>query len=70
MRRSSLDRLPAGFRDLDANDLDRLAASLDDLTFFGREPGADEASDHVTFEPMGDDKQLRRGAVWTAGEQL
>jgi len=67
---SSFDRLPPRLRNPDADDLNRLAARLHHITLFGREPGSNEASDHVNFEPMGDDKQLRRGAVWTAGEQL
>ena len=40
------------------DDLDRLAAGLHHLVFFGREPGANEASDHVGAAPMSGHKQL------------
>ena len=65
-----VDHLPPRSRNPDPDDLDRLAASLHHLALFGREPGPDQVGDHVTFEPMGDDKQLRGGAVRTAGEQF
>jgi hypothetical protein len=65
-----VDHLPPRSRNPDPDDLDRLSASLDDLLVYCCEPGPDQVGDHVTFEPMGDDKQLRGGAVRTAGEQL
>jgi Ku protein len=51
--RSTFDRLPTGFSDPDANDLDRLAASLDGLALCCCEPGADEAGEHSTCESVG-----------------
>jgi len=67
---SSFDRLPPRLRNPDSDDLDRLAASLHHITLFGREPGANEASDHIGIEPMSDLKQFLGGAVRTAGEQF
>jgi hypothetical protein len=50
---SLFDRLPAGGSDPEANDLDRLGASLHGLVFCSSKPGAYEAGDHVAIEPMG-----------------
>ena len=54
----SSESFPPRRRDPYPDDLDRLAASLHYLMLFGREPGANEASDHVAFEPMSDHKQF------------
>lgn len=66
----ALDRPPAGVSDPDADNLDRLAASLDALALCCCKPGADEAGDHVAIEPMGEDKQFLGGAVRIAGEHF
>jgi hypothetical protein len=55
---------------LTRTDLDHLVSSLHHLTLCCGKPGPDQVGDHVIFEPMGDDKQFRGGAVRTAGEQL
>src|SRR6266446_1917930 len=61
-------RLPAGGSDLEANDLNRLGASLHDLAFCSSKPGADEAGDHVAIEPMDAHKQCFSSAMRAAGE--
>ncbi len=45
---SSFDSLPPGSRDPDPGDLDRLLASLDHIALCCCEPGADEASGHLS----------------------
>jgi hypothetical protein len=68
--RLAFDRPFSRGRYRDPNDLDRFVSSLHHLTLFCGKPGPDQAGDHVTFEPMGDDKQFHGGTVRTAGEQL
>jgi hypothetical protein len=60
--RSTLDRLPTGFSDFDANDLRRLAASLDGLTLRCREPGADKTSQHSHSESIGAQQRFGKAA--------
>jgi len=54
---STFDRAPASVHDRDADDLDRLAASLHALAY--GEPFVVEASKHLGLEPMGLPDQLR-----------
>src|SRR5467141_1614704 len=61
-------RLPSGGSDLEANDLDRLGASLHGLAFCNSKPGAHEAGDHVAIKPMGAHKQCFSSAMRAAGE--
>src|SRR5882672_9332751 len=57
---STFDRAPAGIRNRDADDLDRLAASLYALAYYSYgEPFGVEASKHLGLEPMGLPDQLR-----------
>jgi hypothetical protein len=49
-----------------STDLGRLAASLDYLTLFCREPGADEAGQHQAGEAVAEHEQLLVGAVTRA----
>lgn len=56
------ERQPASVRDAVAPDLDRLAASVDGLDPCRCKSGADEASDCVAIDPMGDYKQFLGGA--------
>jgi integrase len=57
---STFDRAPASVHDRDADDLDRLAASLHALAYYGYgEPFVVEASKHLGLEPMGLPDQLR-----------
>jgi len=67
---STFDHLPPRGRNPDPDDLDRLAASLDDLLVCCCKPGADEAGGQVAIEPMNDHKQFLSGAVRAAGEQF
>jgi hypothetical protein len=62
--------LPTGGSDLEANDLDRLGASLHDLAFCRSKPGAHEAGNHVAIEPMSAHKQCFGSALRAAFEQL
>jgi hypothetical protein len=65
---STFECSPAGVRDSDADDLDRLGASLDSLAFCNSKLSAQEAGDHVTIEPMGAHKQCFGSAMRAAGE--
>jgi hypothetical protein len=65
-----VDRPPPRRRNPDPNDLDRLAASLDDLSICCCEPGVDEAGEHTASEAVVEDEQFLVDAVGTAGEQL
>ena len=57
---STFDRAPASVHDRDADDLDRLAASLHALAHYCYgEPFVVEASKHLGLEPMGLPDQLR-----------
>jgi len=62
-RRSAFDRPAASVRDRDADDLGRLAASLDYLTMCCRKPAADKAGQHLPLEAVADDEQLFVGAM-------
>ena len=57
-----------GSSDPQANDLNRLNASLHGLAFCSGKPGAHEASDHVAIEPIDTHKQCLgsapREAYW------
>jgi hypothetical protein len=44
--------LPSSFGDPDPTDLDRLAASLDDLALSSCKPGADESDEHSPAEAV------------------
>jgi len=66
---SRFDRRPSGRSDLEANDLDRLGASLDGLAFRSGKPGAHETSDHVAIKSMGAHEQRLGSAMRAAGEQ-
>src|SRR5215468_1663215 len=66
---SRFDRRPAGRCDLEANDLDRLGASLDGLAFRSGKPGAHETSDHVAIKSMSAHEQRLGSAMRAAGEQ-
>jgi hypothetical protein len=64
---SAFDRPSAGIGDPDANDFDRLAASLDYLTLCSCETptlpvtlGADETDKHLPLEAVTEDKQFPR----------
>src|SRR5262249_2661727 len=70
LRASRFDRVPAGGSDPEANDLDRLGASLHGLAFRSGKPGAHETGDHVAIKPMGAHKQCLGSAMRAAGEQL
>ena len=65
---SLFDRPSAGGGDLEANDLDRLGASLHGLAFCSSKSDAHEAGDHVAIEPMGVHKQCLGSAMRAAGE--
>ena len=64
------ESLSTGIRDPDANDFDRPAASPHGLAPCCRKPRADEASDHVAIEPVGEHKQFLASALRIAYEQL
>jgi len=49
---SSTERLPAGIRDRDVEDLDRLAASLDGLALYCSEPSVDQAGKQIACESI------------------
>jgi hypothetical protein len=49
--------------------LDRPAASLNDLVAWSCKPSVDEASDHVAIEPMHERKPVLRHAVQNAVER-
>jgi hypothetical protein len=51
---STFERLAAGVRD--AEDLDRLAASLDGLALYCSEPSADEAGKQITCESISEQR--------------
>jgi hypothetical protein len=70
MPSSTFERSPTSFSDRNADDLDRLAASLHALTLCRGEPFVDETGNHVAIESVGKDKQLLGGAMPAAGEQL
>jgi hypothetical protein len=63
-----VNRVLAGSSDPQANDLNRLNASLHGLAFCSGKPGAHEASDHVAIEPIDTHKQCLgsapREAYW------
>jgi hypothetical protein len=67
---SPSDRLPSSFGDPDANNLDRLAASLHHLTLCSCEPSADKASQNSPADAVDMDDQLRVDAVAVVREQL
>jgi hypothetical protein len=67
---SPFDRLPADFRDLDANDLDGLGPSLEDLSVCCCKPNADETNHRLLPEAVPMDKQFLVDAMPTTGEQL
>jgi hypothetical protein len=69
-RSSPSDRLPSSFGDPDANNLDRLAASLHHLVLCSRKPGADEPGRHPPADAVAMNEQLRVDAMPAAGEQL
>jgi hypothetical protein len=69
-RSSAFDRLTPSGRDLDPDDLDRLAVSLDHLVFCCCESGGDESGKHLPLEAMAEYEQLLVDAVSIAGEQL
>jgi hypothetical protein len=62
--------LSAGGRDPEADDLDFLAASLDDLTLYCREFTTDEPDEHAARETVAAYEQLLVSAMRRAGEQL
>ena len=67
---STFDR-SASLLDRDADDLDRLAASLHWLAHYcDGEPFVVEASKHLRLEPMGDDEPISCGTVRVTGEQF
>ena len=68
-RCSTFDRLPSGFSGPDANDLDRLAASLDGLALCCCEPGADGAGEHSGGGSVGTQQRFGEAAP-IDGEQL
>jgi hypothetical protein len=60
---------PAGLRDCDADNLDRLAASLHWLAYHCRgEPFVDEPSKHLGLEPMGDHEPITGSTERIAGK--
>ena len=65
-----VDHLLPRLRNPDADDLDRLSASLDHLTLCCCKPGADEAGDRRLPEAVAMHKQFLVGAMSAAGEQL
>jgi hypothetical protein len=67
-RESLFYRFPAGGSDLKAKDLSRLSACRDGLAFCRREPGADEAGDHIAIEPIDSHKQ-RFGSTMRAASK-
>jgi hypothetical protein len=68
---STFDRAPASVHDRDADDLDRLAASLHALAYYGYgEPFVVEASKHLGLEPVGNHEPISRGAVRITNEQF
>jgi len=67
-RRSTLDHLQSSVGNPYSDDLDRLAASLDDLALFRCESTSDESGQHPAAETV--PEQLLVNAVSTAGEQL
>jgi hypothetical protein len=68
---SAFDRPAASVRDRDADDLDRLAVSLDWLAYYCcSEPFVDEASKHLGLEPMADHELIPGGTVRIASEQF
>ena len=70
LRPSIFDRLPTGFGDPDQTDLDRLAASLDDLTLYCREFATDEPGEHPAGEAVAVYEQILVSATRRVGEQL
>jgi hypothetical protein len=68
MRRSLLDRLPAGGQDHHVGDSGHSAASSYGQEVALRELGTDKACEHVAIEPMGEHKHFLSGAAWTTGE--
>ncbi len=67
---SPSDPLPSTFGDRDANNLDRLAASLHHLALCCSKPGADKVGKHSPVEAVAAHEQLLTGAVLLASEQL
>ena len=69
--RSAFDRPAASVRDRDADNLDRLSASLHWLAYYCYgEPFVIEASKHLGLEPVGDHEPIPDGTVWVPGEQF
>ncbi len=66
---STFERSPASFSDPDANDLDRLAASLDGLALCCCEPGVDETGEQITCESVSEQQRFDE-AVLVDGKQL
>src|SRR6266446_1590984 len=66
----ALDRPPPRRRNPDPDDLDRLAASLDDLSICCCQSGGDETDDRRPPEVVAMHKQFLVDAVPAAGEQL
>jgi len=68
---SLFDRPSAGVSNPEADDLDRLAASLHRLAHYCLgEPFVHEASQHFQLESMSYQKQMPGSAVRVAGKQL
>jgi hypothetical protein len=68
---STFDRSPAGLRDRDADDLDRLAVSLHSLAHYCHgEPFVIEASKHLGLEPVDNHEPISCGTVPIPGEQF
>ena len=68
---STFDRSPASLRDRDADDLDRLAASLHALAYYSYgEPFMVETSKHLGLESMGDHEPISCGTARVAGEEF
>jgi hypothetical protein len=58
MPSSTFDRSPAGVRDRDVEDLDRLAASLDGLALCCSDPSVDEAGEQITCESVSEQQRF------------
>jgi len=67
---STFDHLPPRRRNPNADDLNRLSASLDHLTLCSCQPLANETDERLLPEAVAMDKQFLVDAMPTAGEQL
>ena len=68
---STFDRAPASVHDRDADDLDRLAASLHALAYYSYgAPFVVEPSKYLGLEPMGDHEPITGSTERIAGKHF